>query len=121
MLEGMYQYVLGDTAPLPPAAKMLTIHPLLAKYLFTPAMGVNALVPGASALPTAVGSKLTWKNVGIAGAIAVLGYMAYEYLLLPPPKKPSTATRSTVPAASGPSPVAAVAGLFGVRYRKRRR
>lgn len=118
----MHQYALGAVLPNSSLLQRLQASGALVKIatqMQPAATGINTLVPGASALPASVGSKLTWKNVGIAGIVATLGYFAYEFLLLPPPKKP-VPRASTVPAPA-PSPVAAMAGLFGVKYRRRRR
>jgi hypothetical protein len=70
----------------------------------------ESLLPGASMLPTAIGSKLTVKNALLGAVVAITGYLAYAMLIAPPKKK--------APAASA---TAAVAGLFGVRYRRRTR
>ena len=114
----MHAYSLGASIPSTLLSRLQQGNLLTSLTTLQPAAtGINTLVPGASALPASVGQKLTWKNVGIAGIVAALGYFAYEYLLLPPPKRTSTAPR-TVPA---PSPVAAVAGLFGAKYRRHRR
>lgn len=71
----------------------------------------GALLPGAAALPPAIGSKLTVKNALIGGGLAVAAYLVYAFVMTPPKKK------TTAPA----STAAAVAGLFGVRYRRRSR
>lgn len=89
------------------------IQKIAAGGLITTDLSPSAtLVPGAGALPSSIGSKLTIRNVVIGAAVAAAGYLAYA-MLVPPKKggsKPATA-----------SPVTAVAGLFGYRPRRRRR
>ncbi len=74
-----------------------------------PSSGGGQLLPGASALPPAIGSKFTVRNALIGGAVvAAIG--AIYFWLLPPKKKPTATT-----------PPGPVAGLFGLGRRRRRR
>ena len=70
--------------------------------------GGSTLLPGATMLPVAVGSKLTVKNSLIGLAVVVGAFGAYKFLS--PPKR-----KTSAPAISG------LGWLFGKKRRRRSR
>lgn len=66
----------------------------------------DKLLPGASALPASIGSKMTIKNALLGALVVATGYLGYVVFFAKPTKKSAAGT---------------VSGLFGARRRRRRR
>lgn len=85
------------------------IKKIRADLVFEPSSPGDKLLPGASALPASIGSKMTIKNALLGALVVATGYLGYVVFFAKPTKKPAATSSGTV------------SGLFFGRRRRRRR